>query len=94
MTVSVDFTILESISGRLQSAAEALDATGSSSPASVNAGEMTAIITSMMGLVAESAGGLAEGIALAGSEVLNTSSSYWNADDAASRSLDQPPRGR
>ncbi len=69
-----------------------LDSTGGSAPAAVDAGEATALISAMLSRIAESAGGLSEGVGLAASEVLNTASTYWNSDDAASRGFAMPNR--
>lgn len=87
MSIEVNLSTLDSISRRLHSSAMAVNKTGESAPGSVDAGVMTSLVSAMMSGLTESAAGLSEGIELASTEVLNTKSTYWSADEAARDSL-------
>jgi hypothetical protein len=90
VSVDVSFTTLESISRTLHNAAMDLNDVGSSTPRDLDAGDMTAAVSAMISKLSESAAGLCEGTELASSEVLNSKSTYWNADDSTATGFTNP----
>jgi hypothetical protein len=78
---SVDHAVLDRAAGDLRATAAGLDAIGDSTPTSVDAGEATAVIMSMLGRLLANAGQLVEGARLAGTALSACGTQYRAADD-------------
>lgn len=90
MSPSVVYSTLETISQKLERAAHLVNDSGGSAPRSVEAGEMTSLVASMISTVSESAAGLSEGMATAGSQVRDAASAYATSDDHAAQRFTMP----
>ena len=64
----------------------ALEDAGSSAPRSIDAGEMSAMLTAMMAKVLENAATMSEGLAGVSSQVGEAGASFWETDAAVATS--------
>lgn len=83
----VSYAALEGIERTLTRAAAGIEDCATSAPSNVDGGDLSALITSMISKVAESAGGLSEGLSAAGSSVTASHSAYVSSDDRSAWSL-------
>jgi hypothetical protein len=83
----VDFGTLERIQRTLTTASGGLEDCGGGSPTSVDGGDLSSLITSMIAKVTESAGGLSEGLSAAAGQVAESSASYAGSDDRSAQGL-------
>jgi hypothetical protein len=84
---TVDHAVLDRAADDLAAAARRLDALGDSTPQGVDAGEATALITSILGRVLANAGQLVEGATLAASALRSCGAEYRAADDRTDAAL-------
>jgi hypothetical protein len=87
--VDVDLAVLSTIATTLDGGADGLEQLSGSVPSGVDAGPMTAVITSMLGQVVDSAGNVSE--ALTGvAELVRLARGYYERADAdAASSLEE-----
>lgn len=86
-TLDVGGGVLGGISTALLAAAEDLDATGGGSPASIDAGPWTGLVTAMVTRVTEASAVVAETVGQASQAVLEADATFTSADEAARGSL-------
>lgn len=92
--VQVSAAALAAVRGELSSGRSGLEGVAASAPASVDAGEMTAMILGMLGRVVDNAAAVSDGVAAVSAEVNVVEATYWDVDtDVAARYQGpQPPR--
>jgi hypothetical protein len=82
MTLYVDHDALQGIARALDQAGADLDATSTSAPGDVDAGEGTAAILGILARMTEDAGELVVGLSAAGSAVTQANAAYTTQDVA------------
>lgn len=90
MTIDLTWATAEVVAGELDAARSVLEESAGSAPAAVDAGDATAMVTALIGRLAEGAAGLSEGLAVAGANVRAATGSLLDADLAAGQSFAGP----
>ncbi len=73
---------LDVIRTALSTAAAEIESTASSSPASIDGGEMTPLLTAMLATMVSNAATVSEGLTAVGSQVDAAEADFWTADAA------------
>lgn len=76
----VPASTLAEIQGELARGRAALERAGSSAPAGLDAGDMSAMLGAMMAKVVDNAAALSEGLAAVGSQVGEAGTTFWEVD--------------
>lgn len=87
MSTEVSLATLSAIAGTLDKGSESIEGIGAA-PTGVDAGVMTAFISSLLGTLTASAAGVSEGLTAAAAEVRAGATAYDETDGAAQSSLD------
>jgi len=82
MSTEVSLSTLASIASGLESGAQAVEGVGAA-PSGVDAGVMTAFISSLMSTLTSSAAGVSEGLSAAAAEVRAGATAYGETDASA-----------
>lgn len=80
--LSVPASVLGGVRAVLSSGRSDLESVASSAPASVDAGEMTAMLLGMLGSVVDNAAAVSEGLAAVHDQVDVAEAEFWETDAA------------
>lgn len=78
---------LAAVRSRLDVGRAALEDTATSAPGAIDAGDMTAMLTSMMSRTLDDAASLSEGLGGISRQVATAGTDFWQVDDAGRESL-------
>ncbi len=85
----VSLATLGDIAERLERGVGQVDAGADGAPTAVDAGVMTGMVSSLLGLLTESGAGLSEGLAAAAQSVRDGAQDYGVVDDGSAASMQQ-----
>lgn len=80
--LSVPPATLSAIRGLLGAAAEGLEGTAGSAPRALDGGDMTPLLTAMLGRLVESAATMSEGLTAINARVDEAETGFWTTDAA------------
>lgn len=83
MSTEVSLATLSAIASTLDSGSRSIEGIGGRAPGGVDAGEMTAFVSSLLGTLSTSAAGVSEGLSAAAAEVRAGAAAYGETDDSA-----------
>ena len=78
--LNVPGPVLDAVRAELGTGHSAIESAASSSPSSVDAGEMTALILGMLARVVDNAAGASEGLAAVSGQVAEAEAEFWEVD--------------
>ena len=92
--VQVSPAVLAEVAGRLRAGRSVIEACAGSAPGTVDAGEVTAALTSMLARVTESAATVSEALGAMAGQVGEAGAAFWETDaEVAAAYSGRPPRG-
>jgi hypothetical protein len=80
--LAVPASVLAEVRSALSSGRSGLESVASSAPASVDAGEMTAMLLGMLATVVDNAAGVSEGLVAVHDQVAVAETAFWETDAA------------
>lgn len=84
---------LELVRSTWETARESLEETASSAPSAVDAGELTAMLTSMLSRVVASSATVSDSLSAASAQVGETGAAFWELDADVAAGYSGPRRG-